>query len=121
MMLFVPDHLWTQEMYNEVMLTMPNTFHSIPDHFKTQGMCIKAVEVDSSFLQLVPDHFKMQEICDKARKKRQKNYGHKYGSFLCLVARYKICLAAKEVYMKMSSVMPFSFNAVELCVVTINE
>ena len=53
-------------MYNEVMRTMPNAFHSIPDHFKTQGMCIKAVEVDSSFLQLVPDHFKTQEICEKA-------------------------------------------------------
>ena len=44
MLLFVPDHLWTHEMYNEVMRTMLNAFHRIPDRFKTQEMCIKAVE-----------------------------------------------------------------------------
>ena len=34
---------------------------------------------------------------------------------------YKNFLTRKELQIKMSSVMPFSFNAVELCVVTINE
>ena len=34
---------------------------------------------------------------------------------------YKNFLTLKEVQIKMSSVMPFSFNAVELCVVIINE
>ena len=38
-----------------------------------------------------------------------------------LVTGYKIFLTQKELQLKMSSVMPFSFNAVELCVVTINE
>ena len=66
MLLFVPDHFWTQQMCNERMHTMPNAFHRILDRFKTQEMCIKAVEVDPSFLQLVPGHFKTQEIYDKA-------------------------------------------------------
>ena len=34
---------------------------------------------------------------------------------------YKKCFGLKEKQRKMSSMMPFSFNAVELCVVTINE
>ena len=40
---------------------------------------------------------------------------------LCLMTRYKKCLTQKEVQIKMSSVMQFVFNAVELYVVTINE
>ena len=34
---------------------------------------------------------------------------------------YKNFLIQKELKMKMSSVMPFSFDAIELCIVTINE
>ena len=65
-LLFGLDHLWTQEMSNEIMRTIPNAFYRIPDLFKTQEMFIKAVEVDPSFLLVVPDHFKAQGICDKA-------------------------------------------------------
>ena len=68
MLLFVPDHFWTQEMCNEIMRIMPNLFHPILNRFKTQSMCKKAVEVDPSFLQLVPDRFKTQEMCDQAIK-----------------------------------------------------
>ena len=41
--------------------------------------------------------------------------------FLCLVTGYKKYFGPKELKLKMSSVMPFVFNVVELCVVTINE
>ena len=57
MLLFVPDHFWTQEMSNEIMCTMPDAFHCIPDRFKTQKMCDKAVKEDSSSLRFVPDWF----------------------------------------------------------------
>ena len=40
---------------------------------------------------------------------------------LCLMTRYKKFFGLKEMQIKISSVMPFTFNAVELCVVTINE
>ena len=55
MLLFVPDHFKTQEMYNEIMRTMPDAFHCIPDHFKSQAICDQAVKEDSSSLQFVPD------------------------------------------------------------------
>ena len=47
----------------------------------------------------------------------------KHRLFLYLMTRYKnlFDLKKKELQMKMSSVMPFSFNAVEICVVIINE
>ena len=57
----------------------------------------------------------------KARKKRQKNCGYKHGTFLCLVTGCKNFLTKKELQIKMSSLMPLTFNAVELYVVTINE
>ena len=37
------------------------------------------------------------------------------------MTRYKIFFGRNRTTNKMSSVMPFTFNAVELCVVTINE
>ena len=40
---------------------------------------------------------------------------------LCLLNGYKKIFDLKELKIKMASVMPFSFNAVELRVVTINE
>ena len=43
---YVIDCLRMQEMYNEIMRTIPNAFHCIPDRFKTQEMCNKALEVD---------------------------------------------------------------------------
>ena len=61
MLLFVPDHFKTQEMYNEIMRTMPDAFHCIPDHFKSQAICDQAVKEDSSSLQFVPDWFVKKE------------------------------------------------------------
>ena len=48
-------------MCNEIMGTMPDTFHRIPDRFKLQEMCEKAVKDDSSSLQYVPDWFVTME------------------------------------------------------------
>ena len=61
MLLFVLDHFKTQEMYNEIMRTMPDAFHRIPDHFKTQAICDQAVKEDSSSLQFVHDWFVKKE------------------------------------------------------------
>ena len=77
-------------MRNEIMRTMPNSFHHIPDRFKTQWMCIKAVEVDPSFLQLIPDHFKMQEICNKAVNDDSSSLQFAPGLFVTRVGRYMI-------------------------------
>ena len=63
---YVTDRLRMQEMYNEIMRTMPNAFHRIPDRFKTQEMYNKAVEVDPWQLKDVPNYFKTQEMCNKA-------------------------------------------------------
>ena len=41
--------------------------------------------------------------------------------FLYLMTGYKFFFGQKELRIKMSSVIPFSFNAVELCVLIINE
>ena len=64
MLLFVPDHFWTQEMCNEIMRTMPDAFHHIPDRFKTQKIRDKALKEDSSSLQFVLDWFVTQEQID---------------------------------------------------------
>ena len=41
--------------------------------------------------------------------------------FLCLVTRCKKFLTKKELQIEVSSVMPLTFNAMELCIVSINE
>ena len=43
---YVPDHLKTQEMCNDVMRINSVVFFLIPDRFKKQEMCIIAVEAD---------------------------------------------------------------------------
>ena len=63
---YITDHPRMQEIYNEIMCTMPNAFHRIPDRFKIQEICNKAVEVDSSQLKDLPNHFKTQEMVNKA-------------------------------------------------------
>ena len=55
---YVPDHLRTHDMCNEVMCNNSGTFLLISDRFKTQVVSIKAVEVDPWSLGDVPDHFK---------------------------------------------------------------
>ena len=60
LILFIPDHLRTQEMCNEVMRNNPIGFFFIPDHFKIQEMCIKAFEPDPWQLKYVPDWFMTQ-------------------------------------------------------------
>ena len=63
---YITDRLRMQEIYNEIMCTMPNAFHRIPDRFKIQEICNKAVEVDSWQLKDLPNHFKTQEMVNKA-------------------------------------------------------
>ena len=62
---YVTDRLRIQDMYNEIMRIIANTFHHIPDRFKTEEMCNKTVEVDSWHLKDVTDRFKAQEMCNK--------------------------------------------------------
>ena len=63
----VLDHLLkTEEMCNEIMCTIPDSFHLIPDRFKTQELCIRGTEVDPWALRFVPDHLKIQKMCDDA-------------------------------------------------------
>ena len=38
----------------------------VPDHLKTQEMCDEVVAHNLSNLRFVPDHFKIQEVCDDA-------------------------------------------------------
>ena len=63
---YITDRLRMQEIYNEIMCTMPNAFHRIPDRFKIQKICNKAVEVDPWQLKDLPNQFKTQEMCNKA-------------------------------------------------------
>ena len=65
MLLFVPDHLKTQEMCHGIMRKKPAAFHHIPDRFKTQETCIKATRKMPWQLKHVPDCFKTQEMCNK--------------------------------------------------------
>ena len=60
-------------------------------------------------------------MSEDKKKRDRKIVGINIGLFLYLVIRHKNFLTQKELQIKMSSVMPFSFNAVELCVVIINE
>ena len=73
-------------------------------------MCNKAVEADPCLLKFVPARFRthclkvvekrkaqkaqikkelMRVVFLKTRRKRQKNFGHKHETFLCLVTGYK--------------------------------
>ena len=63
---YVADRLRMQEMYNEIMHTMPNAFHCIIDHFKTQEMCNKKEKMPWVYfsLQFVPDWFVTQQQID---------------------------------------------------------
>ena len=54
MLLFVPNHFWTQEMCIEIIHTMPDAFHRVPKT-QTQKMFDQAVKKDSSSLHFVPD------------------------------------------------------------------
>ena len=63
---YIYDRPRMQEIYNEIMCTMPNAFHRIPDRFKIQKICNKAVEVDPWQLKDLPNHFKTQEMVNKA-------------------------------------------------------
>ena len=65
---YITDCLRMQEIYNEIMCTMPNAFRRIPDRFKIQEICNKAVEVDPWQLKDLPNHFKTQEMCNKAAR-----------------------------------------------------
>ena len=56
----------------------------------------------------------------RMKNKRQKNRGHRQGLFVSSDQIQK-AFGLKELKIKMSSVMPVVFNAVELCVATINK
>ena len=89
-LLFVPDHFWTNEMCNEIMRTMSDAFHCIPDCFQTQKMCDQAVKEDSSFLQFVPDWFVTREWIlmwyDDDKTKGSKSLNKKRVNVYCLAS-----------------------------------
>ena len=57
----------------------------------------------------------------RGREKRDRNIVGIYIGFFVHGGRIQKCFDQKEIQMKMSSAMSFTFSAVELCVVTINE
>ena len=63
-MKFLPDHLKTQEIWNDAVRMEPFSLLYIPDHFKTQETCDKAVTEDAFYFICVPDRFKAHEMCD---------------------------------------------------------
>ena len=66
MMLFVPEHLKTEEMCNKEVCTDPYSLESVPDHFKTQEICNKSVRKKPYTLRYIPDYLKTQEMCYEA-------------------------------------------------------
>ena len=59
LMIVVPDHFKTQEMYNEAVHMEPNLLVYTPDCFKTQGICKEAVAHNPYALRFIPGHLKM--------------------------------------------------------------
>ena len=51
----IPDHLKTQEMWNEKVEIEPRFLTLVPDRLKTQGMCDNAVQNRPWLLKYVPD------------------------------------------------------------------
>ena len=62
---FLPDHLKTKGVYNEVVRREPSTLKFVPENLRTQEMCKRVVEENPLLLRYVPDRFKTKEICDK--------------------------------------------------------
>ena len=62
---FLPDHLKTKEVCNEVVSREPSTLKFVPENLQTQEMCKRVVEENPRLLRHVPDRFETNEICDK--------------------------------------------------------
>ena len=65
LMMVVPDHIKTQELFNEAVHIEPGPLAYAPDHLKTQEMCNEAVTHNPYVLRFVPDHLKTQEMYDE--------------------------------------------------------
>ena len=61
-MIFMPDYLNTQEMYERIVYKNPGILEYISDHFKNREMCNEAVEEDPLLLRYVPDWFVTQQL-----------------------------------------------------------
>ena len=59
----VPEHLNTQQMYDEAVRIEPYSLEHVPGRFKTQEMCNEAVRRESNTLWCVPDHLKNKGMC----------------------------------------------------------
>ena len=53
----IPDHLKTQEMWDEAVRTESLSLAYVPDRFKTQKMCNEVVRNKLCILLFVLDHF----------------------------------------------------------------
>ena len=69
LIIYVPDHVKTQEMCNDSVRIKPLSLAHVPDRFKTQEMCIEAVARNPYTLKYIPDHLKTQEMCNEAVEK----------------------------------------------------
>ena len=146
MLCFIPNHLKTQEMCKKAVEKNLWALEDVPDHFKTKKMCEKAVKDDDcdddELIDWCNGHQKpktqkakfKEELLPVAQhpsrwwdwcvpedeKEETEKLWAQIWAFLCLVTGYKKPFDQKELQ-KMSSIVPFSFNAVELYIVTINE
>ena len=65
LLLLVPDHIKTQEMYEKAVEKIPCLLYDVSDRLLMQEMCDIAVRMEPWLLRLIPDHFKSQEMCDE--------------------------------------------------------
>ena len=56
-MIFIPDYVNTQGMWEKALKNDPYNLKLVADHFKTQKMCNKTVKDEPSSLQYIPDWF----------------------------------------------------------------
>ena len=53
----IPEHLRTQEMFDEAVRMKPLSLEFVPDHLKTQEMCNETVRINPHPLEFVPECF----------------------------------------------------------------
>ena len=139
----VPDHLKTQEMCDKAVHKGPDSLEYVTDWFVTQGQVKirdddnKRIKWYNSYKNARPRNQKLKMgycfllsihqvggigVSLRKRKKRQKNYEHKHGFFGFFFFEWiQKFFDQQELQIKMPSVMLFTFNAAELCIVAINE
>ena len=65
MLMFIPDHLKKQGMYDDAFGDDLGLLEHVPDPFKNKRMCEKSVEDDPWQLKYAPDQYNTQKMCDR--------------------------------------------------------